>query len=83
MKDMRQNVRTRDEGRVAGLRTWRLLLQHGQLEEKTVAERAMMHPKEARSLLYTLLKAGALQLQVLPQLGVDLVCAAAVPSARS
>ena len=42
---------------------WRLLLQHGQLEEKTVAERAMMHPKEARSLLYTLLKAGALQLQ--------------------
>ena len=43
---------------------WRLLLQHGQLEEKTVAERAMMHPKEARGLLYTLLKAGALQLQV-------------------
>ena len=46
-----------------GLRVWRLLLQHGQLEEKTVAERAMVPPKEARSLLYTLLKAGALQLQ--------------------
>ena len=48
----------------AGLRVWRLLLQHGQLEDKDIVTRAMMAPKEARTLLYTLLKAGVLQLQV-------------------
>lgn len=41
-----------------GMRIWRLLLLQGQLEQKQVADLAMVPKEEAREKLYAMLKAG-------------------------
>ncbi|KAL3143158.1 hypothetical protein ABBQ38_002018 [Trebouxia sp. C0009 RCD-2024] len=50
-----------------GLRVFRLLLLHPQLEQKQIAEKAMLPPKEAKELLYRLFKAGFVGLQDVPR----------------
>jgi DNA-nicking Smr family endonuclease len=40
------------------MRVWRLLLAQGQLEQKAVADLAMLTKEEAREALYAMLKAG-------------------------
>ena len=46
-----------------GLRVYRLLVTLRQLEQKQVAERAMVPTKDTRELLYRMLKAGTISLQ--------------------
>lgn len=48
----------------AGLRIFRLLKAKRQLEQKQVAEQAVLPPKEANVTLYTLLKGGFVCIQV-------------------
>ena len=48
----------------AGLRIFRLLKAKRQLEQKQVAEQAVLPPKEANVALYTLLKGGFVSIQV-------------------
>ncbi|KAL4423849.1 hypothetical protein ABPG75_001150 [Micractinium tetrahymenae] len=50
-----------------GMRIWRLLLLMGQLEQKQVADLAMLTKEEAREKLYGMLKAGYLALQDVPR----------------
>lgn len=50
----------------AGLRIWRMLRHHGQLEESKIADASLMPPKEARSMLYALLASGFVTVQVWP-----------------
>ena len=57
-------VIARHAGGVAGLRIWRMLYMQGQLEEGTIVEAALMPPKEARTMLYTLLASGFVTMQV-------------------
>lgn len=52
---------------VAGMRIWRLLLLNGQLEQKQVADLAMVTKEEAREALYAMLKGGYLALQDVPR----------------
>ena len=40
------------------MRIWRLLFLNGQLEQKQVADLAMVTKEEAREALYTMLRAG-------------------------
>lgn len=47
-----------------GMRVFNILLQHGQLEPKQIADFIMREHKEARELLYKMFKAGFLQMQV-------------------
>lgn len=47
-----------------GLRVYRLLLQRGQLEQKAVGDLAMIAAKDVRTLLYNMLAAGYVALQV-------------------
>jgi hypothetical protein len=54
----------RDRFGVPGLRIFRLLLMHRQLEQKVIGEKAMLPIKDARELLYRMLKAGFVALQV-------------------
>ena len=49
----------------AGLRIFRLLKAKRQLEQKQVAEQAVLPPKEANVTLYTLLRGGFVCIQVL------------------
>lgn len=53
----------------AGARIWRLLVARRQLEQKQVADCAMVTLNDAREVLYRLLRAGFVSLQVggLPQ----------------
>ncbi|KAK9786587.1 hypothetical protein WJX73_005213 [Symbiochloris irregularis] len=53
-----------------GLRIWRMLRQHGQLEENKIADCALMPPKEARTILYALLASGFVTVQDIPK-GAD------------
>ena len=46
-----------------GLRVYRLLVTLRQLEQKQVAEKAMLPTKDTRELLYRMLKAGTISLQ--------------------
>lgn len=46
-----------------GLRIWSMLRLRGQLEEASIVESALMAPKEARTMLYTLLSSGFVSLQ--------------------
>lgn len=50
-----------------GMRIWRLLLLTGQLEQKQVADLAMLTKEDAREKLYGMLKAGYLSLQDVPR----------------
>ncbi|KAK9828834.1 hypothetical protein WJX72_002313 [[Myrmecia] bisecta] len=50
-----------------GLRVFRLLLLSGQLEQKQIADQAMMPLKDCRELLYRMLKAGFVGLQDIPK----------------
>ncbi|PSC73409.1 DNA-directed RNA polymerase III subunit RPC3 [Micractinium conductrix] len=50
-----------------GVRIWRLLLINGQLEQKQVADLAMITKEEAREKLYAMLKSGYLGLQDVPR----------------
>ncbi|KAL4446224.1 hypothetical protein ABPG77_003031 [Micractinium sp. CCAP 211/92] len=50
-----------------GMRIWRLLLLSGQLEQKQVADLAMLTKEDAREKLYGMLKAGYLALQDVPR----------------
>jgi DNA-directed RNA polymerase III subunit RPC3 len=52
---------------IHALRVWNMLLLEGQLEQKQVADRAMVKREEARKLLYAMLKAGYLTLQEVPK----------------
>lgn len=54
----------RDRFTIRGLRIFRLLLLRRQLEQKQIADLAMLDSKETRSLLYRMLKAGYVHLQV-------------------
>ena len=47
-----------------GLRVFRLLVTLRQLEQKQVSEKAMLPMKDTRELLYRMLKAGTISLQV-------------------
>lgn len=47
-----------------GMRVFRMLMIKGQLEQKQVADFSMLSPKDTRELLYKMLKAGYLALQV-------------------
>lgn len=49
------------------IRIWRLLLLNGQMEQKQVAELAMVPKEEAREALYAMLQAGYLTLQDVPR----------------
>ena len=51
-------------GTPAGLRLFRLLRAKRQLEQKAVAEAAMVPVRETREMLYRLLRAGFVSLQV-------------------
>lgn len=46
------------------MRVFRLLFQCRQLEQKQIAEKAMLPMKDVRELLYRMLKAGYVSLQV-------------------
>ena len=46
------------------MRVFRMLMIKGQLEQKQVADFSMLSPKDTRELLYKMLKAGYLALQV-------------------
>lgn len=48
----------------AGIRIWRLLVARRQLEQKQVADCAMVTLNNAREMLYRLLRAGFVSLQV-------------------
>ena len=48
----------------AGMRIFRMLLDKKQLEQKQIAEFAMVPVRDAREVLYKMLKAGFLALQV-------------------
>ncbi|DBA69084.1 hypothetical protein WJX79_001083 [Trebouxia sp. C0005] len=52
---------------VHGLRLFRLLYLHRQLEQKQIAEQAMLPPKDAKELLYRLYRAGFVSLQDVPR----------------
>lgn len=47
-----------------GLRIWRMLRLRNQLEESAIAESALVPPKEARVMLYSLLNSGFVSMQV-------------------
>ena len=49
---------------LAGLRIFRMLQEKKQLEQKQIAESAMVPVREAREVLYKMLKGGFLALQV-------------------
>eukprot|EP00887_Chlorella_sp_A99_P004674 scaffold4.g4674.t1 len=50
-----------------GMRVWSLLLESRQLEQKQIADMAMLPKEEARELLYAMLRAGYVQLQDVPR----------------
>lgn len=54
----------RDKFGVQGLRVFQLLIDRGQLEQKQIGDLAMMQQKDVRELLYRMLKAGYVALQV-------------------
>ncbi|GMH42024.1 hypothetical protein BSKO_09943 [Bryopsis sp. KO-2023] len=60
----------RDRFSMKGLRVFRLLLLRKHLEQKQVSDLAMLDSKEARSLLYQMLKAGYVHVQDIPR-GAD------------
>jgi DNA-directed RNA polymerase III subunit RPC3 len=49
---------------IHGLRVFQTLLMRGQLEQKQVADTVMQPHKETRELLYRMLRAGYVQMQV-------------------
>ncbi len=49
---------------MAGLRVFRLLALRGQLEQKQIADLAMLPPKDTRELLYRMLAGGFVLIQV-------------------
>ncbi|KAG2501534.1 hypothetical protein HYH03_000041 [Edaphochlamys debaryana] len=51
----------------AGLRVFRLLALRGQLEQKQIADLAMLPPKDTRELLYRMLSGGFVMLQDIPK----------------
>ncbi|KAK9834278.1 hypothetical protein WJX81_002845 [Elliptochloris bilobata] len=57
-----------DRHGLIGLRVFRLLRDKKQLEQKQVAEQAVLPPKEANVVLYTLLKGGFVSIQDIPKL---------------
>lgn len=59
----RANQCTRRFG-IHGLRVFQTLLMRGQLEQKQVADTVMQPHKETRELLYRMLRAGYVQMQV-------------------
>ncbi|GIL79813.1 hypothetical protein Vretimale_12430 [Volvox reticuliferus] len=52
---------------IAGLRVFRLLALRGQLEQKQIADLAMLPPKDTRELLYRMLAGGFVLLQDIPK----------------
>ena len=54
----------RDRFGLAALRIWRLLLLKCHMEQMQIADLAMLDAKETRSLLYRMLKAGYVAMQV-------------------
>ncbi|KAG2453942.1 hypothetical protein HYH02_002145 [Chlamydomonas schloesseri] len=52
---------------VAGLRVFRLLALRGQLEQKQIADLAMLPAKDTREMLYTMLQGGFVMLQDIPK----------------
>mmetsp|Transcript_28003 Transcript_28003/g.61450 ORF Transcript_28003/g.61450 Transcript_28003/m.61450 type:complete len:586 (+) Transcript_28003:89-1846(+) len=57
----------RDRFGVSGLRIFRLLLLKGQLEQKQIADFAMLPQKDTRELLYRMMRGGFLALQDIPR----------------
>ncbi|KAF5840075.1 hypothetical protein DUNSADRAFT_17810 [Dunaliella salina] len=57
----------RDRYGTGGLRIFRLLFIHDQLEQKQVADMSMLPPKETRELLYRMLQGGFVFLQDIPK----------------
>mmetsp|Transcript_6773 Transcript_6773/g.18176 ORF Transcript_6773/g.18176 Transcript_6773/m.18176 type:complete len:686 (+) Transcript_6773:251-2308(+) len=57
----------RDRYGAGGLRIFRLLFIHDQLEQKQVADMAMLPPKDTRELLYRMLQGGFVFLQDIPK----------------
>ena len=49
------------------MRVWSLLLESKQLEQKAVADTAMLPKEDSRRLLYAMLRAGLLRLQDVPR----------------